>query len=165
MIDPVAVKQGNDLKQAIAYGSAASFGLISSALAWMYTNSQYQHIPQVTDTVNEMMTYAEIIAFAVISYFAAALMVWKFGKKIMSSIPTWILISLLGAQLFTFSFFFRVWIVSIPAKSHSNIFLDETFSFLEILQSAFICGAILSVPALVCSLVMFRFITERKESM
>src|SRR5687768_7190076 len=85
----------------VTVGAAATSGLIFSVVFILFLGSQfsYHHPPFTTDTIGQMVGYAEFFVFAVVSYFGVALAVLRW-KALANYIPSWLPIPLMGSAVF-----------------------------------------------------------------
>ena len=142
MVESSSYIDSYDLRKVILFGAAGSSGVIFSFLflAFLGSRGSSHHQPISTDTIGEMMGYAEFFFFAFVSYFAAAVFVWKMRSLFSNSVISWIPISSIGSMFFSISFFSWVWFLSVPSPQGV-----PPPSFMYVLLFAMVCGVALTV--------------------
>src|SRR5688572_5832853 len=111
-----------DLRRVILLGAVASSSLIFSVLFFLFLGSFSSHPGYSTDTISEMVSYAEFFLFAYGSYFATATLVWYFASHLSKAASSWFPIVLFGSILFSASFLIRVWISDLMTYQENNPF-------------------------------------------
>lgn len=138
----------------VLFASTGSAALISTVLLLLFLGSQISdHPPVSTDTISEMMGYAEFFLFAFASYFSVALFTsWK--KNIFSRLSaSWLPIAMFGSIVFSFSFMFRVWVSAKMTYREGNPYQNRPGSFLFLLAFALAVGVVISIITGVCCYV------------
>jgi hypothetical protein len=144
-----------DLQKVILFGATGSCSLIFSVFFLLFLGSQISSHPGLsTDTINEMVGYAEFFLFAFASYFSASIFVWRFSGYFSRSAVSWMPIALLGSIAFSISFLLRVWVSSILTYQENNPFQDPPPTFWIVAIAMLFCGIVcFIVSAIGCGLV------------
>lgn len=134
------------LRNIIFCGAVASASVIFSVLFLLFLNSYISpHPPFITDTVSEMMGYAEFFGFTFGSYFVVTVVTWNLRQTLQRFFPSWLPIAVGGSLLFCFSFFTRVWIETMLRYDPSNPFAQPPPTYAVILLSVLITACVLTV--------------------
>jgi len=132
-----------ELRPVIIYGAAASSSLLLLLLILLFLNSQISdHIGPSTDTIGEMMGYAEFFIFSFASYFATSVFVWRHANYFSRFGPSWLPIALLGSITFSVSFYLLIWVSSIITFSHTDPFQNPPPSVGQLTLGIFIFAGI-----------------------
>jgi len=135
-----------DLRRIILFGSAGSCSLIFSVLFLLFLDAQTSSHPGLsTDTISEMMSYAEFFLFAFGSFFAASILVWHYTDFFSRFSVSWLLISIIGSTAFSVSFLFRVWISSVTTYKENDPFQSPPPEFWKVVVSVIVVAGICSL--------------------
>lgn len=130
----------------ILFGAVGSAGLIFSVLFLFFLGSQISsHPPMSTDTISEMMGYAEFFLFSFTSYFVVAISILKLRNVFQRYVPGWVPISLFGSLIFCLSFFTRVWISEVSAYREGDPFRSPAPTYVSVIISALVVASILTL--------------------
>lgn len=146
-----------ELRRTILFGAVASSSLIFSVLFLLFLSSQISyHHSLSTDTISEMMGYAQFFLIAYASYFAAAVFVWRHAEYFSRFSVSWFLICLFGSVAFSIVSTLLIWITSIeenPFQPPSPKVWALAFS---VVVGAGICAVITSIGCGLVSAILYQ---------
>jgi hypothetical protein len=147
------------------FGSAGSCGLIFSVLLLLFLGSRFHsHSDFSTDTISEMMGYAEFFLFAFGSYFSAAVMIWRLRNYFSKFVVSWLPIALFGSIVFSVSFLLMVWVSSVITYQENNPFQSPPPRFGNLILVMLLFGfASFIVTFVSCELVSAIFSFEKRD--
>ena len=152
-----------DLRRVILFGAVASSSLIFSVLFFLFLGSFSSHPGYSTDTISEMMGYAEFFLFAYGSYFAAAVLVWYSASHVSKAASSWLPIVVFGSILFSASFLIRVWISDLITYQENNPFRAPPPGFGMVVVSILaVAGISFLVTSIGCGIASAFITAERK---
>ncbi|MBX3267917.1 MAG: hypothetical protein KF831_14555 [Acidobacteria bacterium] len=151
-----------ELRRVIFFGAVASSSLIVSVLFLYYLGSQVSSHPGYsTDTISEMMGYAEFFLFSYGSYFAAAVIVWSYSDYFSKKTVSWLPIALFGSILFSTSFLLRVWISDLLSYQENDPFRSAPPGFWMVVVSILIvAGACFLMTFIGCAMASSLFTSK-----
>lgn len=142
-----------ELQRVILFAAAASSSLIFSVLFLFFLGSLISsHNPSYfTDTISEMMGYAEFFVFAFASYFLVSVLIWRFRKYFSKIVVSWLPIAVIGSFTFSGSFLFRIWISAVINYQKNDPFQNPPSTFRQLILAILITGSLVAVVALLGS--------------
>lgn len=144
-----------DLRRVTLFGAAASSSLIFFVMFLFFLDAQISsHHYYSTDTISEMMSYAEFFLFAYSSYFAAAVLVWRYADYLAKFSVSWLLISLFGSIAFSVASLLRLWISSSITFEERNPFQPPPPEFWKVAFSMVVFSGVCTlITSIGCGLV------------
>jgi hypothetical protein len=149
-----------ELRRVIFFGAVASSSLIFSLAGLLFLNAQISSHPGFsTDTISEIMGYAEFLFFAYASYFAASLIVLWRAESLSRFSVSWLIVSVLGSIIFSVSFLLRVSISSL-----ANYRAEDPFEtpppelwaiFLSVIVLSGVCSVVTSIGCGLASAIVY----------
>ena len=141
-----------ELRPLILFGSVASGSVIFSVLFVIFLGSQVSsHQGLSTDTISEMMGYAEFFLFAFGSYLLIALLILWRKEYLSRIIASWLPIATFGSFLFSYSFLFRSWASAVLTYKEGDPFQQRPGSFISFLSiSLFVAAILSSITVITC---------------
>lgn len=148
-----------ELRGVILFGATGSCSLIFSVLSLLFLGSQISSHPSLsTDTISEMMDYAEFFLFVFAAYFSMSVFVWRFQNYFAKFSISWLPIMLFGSVTFSVSFLLRGWLSSISTYQERNPFQSPPPEFLTLTLVmvfwVFICFIVTSIGCGLVSVIM-----------
>lgn len=156
-----------ELRKIILFGAVGSSSLIFSILFLLFLGSQISthHSIVATDTISEMMSYAEFFFFAFFSYFLAAILIWRLSDGFSKFVVSWLPISLIGSIVFSVLFPLRVWLSSILTFRESSPFQNPPPNMWQVALLMLICVSIcFVVTAVGCAIISAITTSEKHDS-
>lgn len=156
MSERLGYRLSYDLRQVMLFGAVASSSLIFSVLFLFFLGSQLSsHHPGYSiDTITEMMGYAEFFLFAYGSYFAAAVLVWRYADCFSKISVSWLPITLFGSIVFSISFLMRVWVSDLMTYQEKNPFRSPPPGFSMVVLTIIVVAVISClITSVGCSLI------------
>lgn len=142
------LKNSYTLGHTLLVAAAASFGIILSCVVLQAQVGDYGLLPQ--NAINEMTGYFVFFACVWISYFGAAVLVWKTKNLFLSHIDSWMPIALAGSIFLIVAGIAFFWITSLTSNSASSGELPirtqtQPFSFFSVLLGMVVYIFVLTV--------------------
>lgn len=155
-----------ELRRTILFGAVASGSLIFSVLFLLFLSSHIlYHHSLSTDTISEMMGYAQFFLLAYASYFTAAVLVWRCAEYFSRYSVSWLIISLFGSVAFSFSSMAFLWISSPANPSKENPFEQATLGVLALAYSAIVLSIMcVVITSIGCGLVSAFFYPHKQNT-
>jgi hypothetical protein len=148
-------RESYELHRIVLFGAAGSCSLIFSMAFLLFLGSRISSHPSYsTDTISEMIGYAEFFLFAFSSYFAASIIVWRYTDCFSRLSVSWLPVTLVGSIAFSVSFLLRVWVSSWMTYQEGNPYQAPPPEFWKIVFSlVLVAGVCFIVTSIGCGLV------------